>query len=97
MIGAFTLPLKSRNGRLVIIDIVMAMNMATHHCYTVDVLIAGLHLTSWRPCWRTLNKRVLIISFAWDTNMATMSVVFCVSWDCEKTKNCFLSYLLLLL
>ena len=29
----------------------------------------------------------LFISFVWDTNMATVSIVFCVSWDCVKTKN----------
>ena len=50
-------------------------------------LIAGFHLTSWRPCWCILNKRILIISFVWDTNMAAVSSVFCVSWDCVKTKN----------
>ena len=49
--------------------------------------IAGFHLTSWRPCWCTLNKRILIISFVWDTNMAAVSIVFCVSWDNVKTKN----------
>ena len=47
--------------------------------------IAGFHLTSLRPCWWTLNK---IIYFIWDTNMAAMSIVFCVvSWDCVKIKN----------
>ena len=49
--------------------------------------IAGFHLTSWRPCWCTLTKRILIISFVWDTNMAAMSIFFCASWDCVKTKN----------
>ena len=49
--------------------------------------IAGFHLMSWRPCWCTLNKRILIISFVWDTNMAAISIVLCVSWDCVKTKN----------
>ena len=29
----------------------------------------------------------LLTSFVWDTNMATMSIVFCVSWDCVKTNN----------
>ena len=28
-----------------------------------------------------------IISFVWDTNMAAISIVFCVSWDCVNTKN----------
>ena len=27
-----------------------------------------------------------IISFVWDTNMAAMSIVFCVSCDCVKTR-----------
>ena len=27
--------------------------------------IAGFHLTSWRPCWFTLNKKILIISFVY--------------------------------
>ena len=54
--------------------------------------IAGFHMTSRRPCWCTLNQRIkrqriLIISFVWDTNMAVISIVFCVSWDCVKTKN----------
>ena len=49
--------------------------------------IAGFHLTSWRPCWSTLNKKILIISFVWDSNMVAMSIIFCVSWDCVKTKN----------
>ena len=40
--------------------------------------IAGFHMTSWRPCWCTLNKIILIIFFVWDTNMAAMSIVFCV-------------------
>ena len=40
------------------------------------MLIAGFYLTSWGPCWCTLNKRILIISFDWDTNMAAMSTVF---------------------
>ena len=35
----------------------------------------------------SLNKRILIISFVWDTNMAAMSIVFCISWDSVKTKN----------
>ena len=48
----------------------------------------SFHLTSWRPCWCTPNKRILIISFVWDTKMAAVSIVFCVSWDCVKTKNC---------
>ena len=30
-----------------------------------------------------------MISFVWDTNMAAMSIVFCVFWDCVKTKNMF--------
>ena len=47
----------------------------------------GLHLMSWSPLWCTLNKRILIISFVWDTSMTTMSIVFCVSWDCVKTKS----------
>ena len=36
------------------------------------------HLTSWRPCWCTLNKRILIISSVWNTNMTAMSIVFCL-------------------
>ena len=36
-------------------------------------------------------KRISIISFIWDTNMAAMSIVFCVSWpwawECVKTNN----------
>ena len=51
------------------------------------VYIAGFHLTSWRPCWCTHIKRILIISFVRDTSMAATSIVFCVSWDCVKTKN----------
>ena len=27
------------------------------------IAFAGFHLTSWRPCWCTLNKRILIIFF----------------------------------
>ena len=50
-------------------------------------LLLGFLLTSWSPCWCTLNKRILIISFVWVTNMAAMSIVFGVSWDCVKTKN----------
>ena len=53
----------------------------------METAIAGFHLTSWRLCWSTLNKRILIISFVWDSNMAAMSIVFCVSWDCVKPKN----------
>ena len=56
--------------------------------------IAGFHMTSRRSCWCTLNKRILIISFVWETNLAAMSIVFCVSWDCEKTKNS-LSYFIM--
>ena len=50
---------------------------------------AGFNLTSWRPCWCTLNnKTIMIISFVWYTNMAAMSIILsCVSWDCMKTKN----------
>ena len=33
-------------------------------------------------------EKILIIFFVWDTNMAAMSIVFCVSWDCVKTENC---------
>ena len=29
----------------------------------------------------TLNKRILMISFASETNMAAMPIVFCISWD----------------
>ena len=47
--------------------------------------IERFHLTSELPCWCTLNKRIFMISFVWDTNMAAMSIVFCVSWDCVKT------------
>ena len=32
-------------------------------------------------------KRILITSFVSDTNMAVMSIVFCVYWDCVKTKK----------
>ena len=46
------------------------------------------HLTSWQPCWCTLNKIILIISFVSGTNMAAMSTLFCVSWDCVKTLYC---------
>ena len=53
--------------------------------------IAGFHLTSWRPCWCTL-KRILIICFVCDTNMAAISIVFCVSWDCVKTKSIWKNY-----
>ena len=49
--------------------------------------IACFHLASWRPCWCTLKKIMLIISFVWDSNMATTPIVICVSWDCVKTKN----------
>ena len=49
--------------------------------------IAVFHLKLWRSCWCTLNKRILIISSVWDTNMTAMSIAFCVSWDCVKTKN----------
>ena len=41
-------------------------------------------MTSWRPCWCTLNKRNLVFSFVWDTNMAATLIVFCVSWECVK-------------
>ena len=47
--------------------------------------IERFHLTSELPCWCTLNKRIFMISFVWETNMAAMSIVFCVSWDCVKT------------
>ena len=47
--------------------------------------IERFHLTSELPCWCTLNKRIFMISFVWDTNMAALSTVFCVSWDCVKT------------
>ena len=40
------------------------------------------HLTSWWSCSCAVNKKVLIISFVWDTNIAAMSIVFCVSWYC---------------
>ena len=64
-----------------------------NECFSSLVLqpIAGFHLTSWRPCWCSLNKRNLIISFVWNTKMAAMSLLFCVSWDCVKTKNVFLT------
>ena len=55
--------------------------------FEVCLQISGFHLTSWRPCWCILNNSILMISFVWNTNMAAMSVVFCVSWDCVKTKN----------
>ena len=35
------------------------------------------------PC-----HRILIISFVWDTNMVAMSIVFCVSWECENQPFC---------
>ena len=47
------------------------------------VVIERFHMTSWRPCWCTL-KRILVFSFAWDTNMAATLIVFCVSWEYVK-------------
>ena len=49
--------------------------------------MAPINLVPINMVWCTLNKRILIISFVWDANMAAVSTVFCVSWDCMKTKN----------
>ena len=49
--------------------------------------IECFHLMSLQPCWCTLNKRISIISFVWNTNMAAMPMVFLVSWDCVKMLN----------
>ena len=57
-----------------------------HYTSTLHSIV-GFYLTSWRTSWCTLNKRILIFYFVWDTNMTAVSIVFCVSWDCVKTKN----------
>ena len=64
-------------------------NWPSHIIWKIGRLshIAEFYLTSWWPCWSTLNKRILIISFVWDSNVAAMTIVFCVSWDCVKPKN----------
>ena len=31
------------------------------------------------PRWYTLNKRILIISFVWDTSMSAMSIVLIIN------------------
>ena len=45
----------------------------------LGAFIAGFHLTSWRPCWCTLNKRILTVFFVWENNMAANCLLSFVS------------------
>ena len=69
------------NGFLDLINMAQLPNKLT---FLQRINTERFHLTSLQPCWCTLNKRLLIISFVWKTNMAATPIVFCVSWDCVK-------------
>ena len=61
--------------------------------WELNLFVTYAVLTIKIQCRCTLSKRILIISFVWDNNMAAMSIVFCVSWDWVKTKNMLIKYL----
>ena len=62
------------------------VTLQTIYGYRSNLFIAGFHMTSQWSCRCTLKKRISIISFVWDANMAAISIVFCASWVVWKPR-----------